>query len=254
MISKNKKIIFIFLGIILIFVLAIVVYSVDLRLKNKKNPFLESIEDINKKDVDEVLKANQKNIENIEKNNTGKILQIEADDLIVGNKQSKIELIVYTDFECPFSSRFNETLKKVKENYKEDEVVIAFRHFYFNSHQKAYGAALAFECASEQGKTWEMNNLLFENSANNLLEREQYLKDVQSLQLDVEKFSKCFDEEKFKEKILAQIKDASQYDVIGTPTAFINKIIIPGAYPFEDFEGSQGEKRKGLQSLIEENK
>lgn len=174
------------------------------------------------------------------------IRAIETDDHVKGNPEAKVQVIVYEDFECVFCAGFHETLKEVQAEFSDD-VVIAFRHNPLPSHTNAMSAAIASECASEQGKFWEMFDLLFEN--NNLSES-QYLEDAKNLDLDSVEFSKCIYEERYKEKILTQMLEGKSFGAYGTPTIFVNDIIMPGAYPMDDFVGSDGRTYEGLRSVI----
>ena len=77
-----------------------------------------------------------------------------------GNEKSNVTLVEFSDFECPYCNRFYDTMKQVLSEYK-DKVKFTYRHFPLSFHANAQKAAEAFECAKEQGKTWEMYDKLF---------------------------------------------------------------------------------------------
>lgn len=176
---------------------------------------------------------------------------IDEKDHRKGELEAPIQLIVYSDFECPFCLKFVDTLKQVEETFG-NKVVIAFRHFPLLSHTDAIPAAIASECAGEQGKFWEMHDKLFQDSKDNSLSINMYKENAKELGLDQIKFNKCLDTEKYKKAINDSQLEAREFGVNGTPASFINGEPVPGAIPFEDFTDSSGESRKGIKSLIEE--
>lgn len=86
-------------------------------------------------------------------------------DHVYGNKDAKIVLIEYGDYQCPGCESAYQPLKNVTEKYK-DHVAFVFRNFPLTSiHPNARAAAAAAEAAGLQGKYWEMHNLLYEDQA-----------------------------------------------------------------------------------------
>lgn len=91
--------------------------------------------------------------------------QIVDSDHKTGAENGQISIVEFSDFECPFCSRFaNDTMSLVEDNYK-DVATIVFKHFPLSFHQYAKTAAVATECAAEQDKFWEMHDKLFDLSA-----------------------------------------------------------------------------------------
>lgn len=88
-------------------------------------------------------------------------------DLDFGDGQVKgssdIYLMEFSDYECPYCHEFaTGELKKIKEEFSEDELSFVFRDFPLDSiHPKARGAANAARCAGEQGKYFEYHDKLF---------------------------------------------------------------------------------------------
>jgi len=179
------------------------------------------------------------------------VIPIDMTDNIFGDLKAPVQIIVYSDFECPFCSKFAETMKKVEENFK-DKVAITFRHYFLPAHTQAEPAAEASECAAEQGKFWEMHDKLFADNVAGSMSIEQYKKDAVDLGLNQEQFNQCLDSDKYAEKINQQKAEGNKAGVIGTPTIFVNGNIYPGAYPFEDFIASDGRQEKGMKSIISE--
>jgi len=82
---------------------------------------------------------------------------------VEGSSEAKIEIVEFSDFECPFCTRFyKETYEKIKKSYVDTgKVKFSFRHYPLTFHQYAQKAAEASECAANQGKFWEFHNKLF---------------------------------------------------------------------------------------------
>ncbi|KKR21094.1 MAG: Periplasmic thiol:disulfide interchange protein DsbA [Parcubacteria group bacterium GW2011_GWE2_39_37] len=166
---------------------------------------------------------------------------------MLGSTSAQVKIIVYSDFACSFCVQFKESLGRIKNDFGE-QVAIAFRHFPLND--VSLDAANASECAAEQGKFWEMHDLLFEDNKSGRLSKEQSKLDAISLGLDQEKFNQCLDGQKYNEKIVAAQEEAKSFNVNGTPTTFVNGEIVIGATPYEDVTAEDGQKIEGLKNII----
>src|SRR3989344_203228 len=160
---------------------------------------------------------------------------INENDHIIGSIDAPVQMIIYSDFECPYCARFVDTIEKVKAEFG-DKVAITFRHFPLVFHKEAVPAAIASECAAEQGKFWEMHDKLFEDNENKKFNAEEFKKDAGELGLDQAKFNQCLDTNKYKEKVQRQMLEGKSVGVTGTPTTFINGEFVIGATPFEDYK------------------
>lgn len=81
-------------------------------------------------------------------------------DHVEGDAKAKVTLVEYSDFECPYCLNHASTIKQIRDEYS-GKVRIVFRHFPLSFHANAQLAAEASECASVQGKFWEMHDKLF---------------------------------------------------------------------------------------------
>ncbi|MFH1427716.1 MAG: thioredoxin domain-containing protein [Patescibacteria group bacterium] len=183
---------------------------------------------------------------------------VTAEDHIQGNSDAPVTMIIYSDFECSFCAKFEGaggSIEQAKEffGYK---LRIVFRHNPLPFHNYAQQAAEASECAHEQSslmavknKFWQMHDLLFINTANNQLNLQQIYKNAEELDLDMDKFKQCLEDEKYKDKVLASVAEAKKIGANGTPTSFINGRIVVGAVPFEDYQTEYG-LQPGLKSII----
>lgn len=165
---------------------------------------------------------------------------ISGNDHINGDKNSKVSVITYTDFECPFCKRHRGTLNDLADKYSKNEVNFIYRHFPLSFHKNARQAALAAECAWDQAGNsafWSYSMLLFENGTDD----ESIKNHARKLDLDMLAFNSCLTTEKFAAKIQEHINNGKEDGVAGTPINFIceNATLecarVSGAQPIEAF-------------------
>jgi protein-disulfide isomerase len=157
------------------------------------------------------------------------------EDHVLGDKKAIITMIEYSDFECPFCDRFHPTTKQILEAYP-GKVRLVFRHFPLSFHANAESAAVASECAAEQGKFWEFADKLFANQ--DKLGADFYKQTAKELKLNSSKFDTCLSTNKYLEKVRKQAQEGAGAGITGTPGTFLidkngNIQTIKGAQPFE---------------------
>ena len=140
---------------------------------------------------------------------------------IKGNKDAKVTIVEFSDFQCPFSKRFHSVINEALNAYPKD-VKFIFKNFPLNFHPQARSAAKATFAAGAQGKYWEMVDLLFQN--NEGLSEEKYKQLAGQLGLNVEKFMQDYKERDAEwEKIIAEdLAAVDACEARGTPTFYIN--------------------------------
>lgn len=161
---------------------------------------------------------------------------MEDDDVFKGNPDAPVIIVEFSDFQCPFCATFYQnTLSQIEENYiKTGKVKFIFRDFPLSGHLNAQKAAEAAECADEQGKFWEMHNMIFDNQgAIGVVDLKQNAK---SLGIDITAFNNCLDSGKYADEVIKDMNDGIAAGVKGTPTFFINGEKLVGAQPFSVFE------------------
>ncbi len=163
-------------------------------------------------------------------------LSVETDDDPAwGPEDAPVVIIEFSDYQCPYCGRFHTTTyQRLKEVYG-DRIRFVYRDFPLTQiHPEALPAAIAANCAGEQGEYWAFHDKLFQNQAN--LSADAYLTFAQELGLDMDAFRACLEDPAQKEEVLADQAYAAQLGVTGTPTFFINGIPLVGAQPFEAFQ------------------
>ena len=111
--------------------------------------------------------------------------------------------------------------------------MFVYRDFPIPSHTGAQEGAEAAECADDQGKFWEYQDLIWANRAVDLNSLKGY---ATQLGLDTATFNDCLDSGKQASEVQKDYQDGQSYGVTGTPTFFINGQLLKGAKPFETFQ------------------
>jgi protein-disulfide isomerase len=151
----------------------------------------------------------------------------------MGPSDAPVTIVEFSDFECPYCSRLAKTIKRVAGDYP-DSVRLVFRQFPLRRiHPNAQKAAEASLCAADQGRFWEMHDLLFEDQKN--LKVGDLKDKAETLGLQMEEFTQCLESEKHKEAIETDLYDGVRAGVSGTPAMFINGIPLSGQVPYESF-------------------
>ncbi len=166
---------------------------------------------------------------------------ISEDDYILGNRDAEIIIVEYSDTECPYCKRFHADMHKLIDS--NSEVAWVYRHSPIPSlHAKAFKEAVASECAAEQGGNdtfWRyVDEIYTRTRSNDSLDEKELYNIASDLDLNTLEFKTCLDSGKYNSKVEADMADASNAGVQGTPTSFVVKngqIIqkIPGALPYE---------------------
>lgn len=155
-------------------------------------------------------------------------------DPSLGVEDAPITLIEFSDYECPFCTRWHtDVFAPLMEKYP-DQVRFVYRDFPLPSHPNAIPAAEAANCANEQGAFWEYHDRLFATTQG--LSPALYEKIASELSLDMEQFKKCVEDRTYQAEVDADFQFAANLGVSSTPTFFLNGIPIVGAQPFEFFD------------------
>ena len=152
---------------------------------------------------------------------------------ISGNKNAKIKLIVFSDFQCPFSKRGAETVNALKQKYG-NSLMFVHKNLPLPFHPEAMPAAKAVLAAGRQGKFYEYHDKLYENQAQ--LGDALYAKIAQELGLNMEKFNADRNSKEIEDQVKADADQANKLGFSGTPGFALNGVKILGAYPIDHFE------------------
>ncbi len=166
-------------------------------------------------------------------------LLIKNDSHKTGSASAEITLVEFGDFQCPACKAAHPTVKKLKDDYG-DRMQFVYRNYPLSSiHPNAFDAALAAEAAGEQGKFFEMHDMLFANQAewsDKKNAKDIFVSYAEKLQLNVEKFNADAKNKSLSERINSDIADGNAAGVRSTPTFFINGKRQAGGLPYDQFK------------------
>jgi protein-disulfide isomerase len=165
---------------------------------------------------------------------------------VLGKSDAPLTMVEFTDYQCPFCGRFEATtFPEIKKNYIDTgKMRLIVRDLPLEGlHPFAMKAAQAAHCASDQGKFWEMKDLLFKNQ--NKLDADSLTGyATKDLALNAGTFKKCMADGKHLKEIGAEARYAQSLGITGTPTFIVGKTtgdssvegrVIVGAVPFDNF-------------------
>lgn len=149
-----------------------------------------------------------------------------------GPADAPVTIVEFADFQCPYCADAEATLRRVEES-RPSSVRRAFRHLPLPFHPYAWDAAVAAECAHEQGSFWPMARALFDQKG--ALYPDAIRQCAQVVGLDLQRFDRCLGSAEPKERVAADQKLALAVGVDGTPGFFINGQPLAGAQPLKVF-------------------
>ncbi|MDH3973575.1 MAG: DsbA family protein [Deltaproteobacteria bacterium] len=199
------------------------------------------------KAIKNLLEKQQKNVPAQPKKPEPEVVDVKVgvEGPTLGRKDAPLTLVEFTDYECPYCKRFyDSTFAQLKKNYIDTgKLKFVSRNLPLPFHKNAKKAAQATSCAGDQGKYWEMRDVVFKNSR--ALGENNLSVYAENLKLDMKKFNACLDSDRHLDKIDADVKAARSASITGTPSFVLGKSVkkgqmkgekVVGARPYSDFE------------------
>lgn len=152
------------------------------------------------------------------------VTPVSANEWQRGNKDAKVTLVEYSDFQCPACGFFYGIVKQLEQE-RGDQVRLVYRHFPLQQHQYARTMAIAAEAAGLQGKFWEMHDMLFEkqdewSKSNDV---QELLKGYASaIGLDTGKFATDLQSQELSDKVAQSVAEGNKQGIRATPTFYLN--------------------------------
>jgi protein-disulfide isomerase len=166
------------------------------------------------------------------------------DAMAMGKADAPLTMVAFVDYECPFCRRFDvETFPRLKKEWIDaGKLRYVVRDLPLEFHPRAQKASEASYCAADQGKYWEMRDVLVQNQQK--LDPDSLVAHAKGLGLAEAPFRQCLDGGKYAAPVKASLDEARKLGVSGTPTFVIGKtggdalrgVKVIGALPFAVFE------------------
>jgi protein-disulfide isomerase len=177
-----------------------------------------------------------------------KVAYIREGENILGNKEANIVLFEYSDYHCPYCSRFHTVTHQLVENNTDLAVILRPLPF----HPSATPLHEIAECVGANAGNdafWKFSDSVFEKGSKGIT-TENYTDELKTLKINkVNEIKTCYESGKMKEKVSASLTEGKTLQIQGTPNSIITNLttgeikVVPGAYPLES-----------VQSMIDELK
>lgn len=157
-------------------------------------------------------------------------VELSGHEPTLGPKHALVTLVIFTEFQCPFCSRFAPTVEAIAKKYPED-VRIVFKHNPLPFHKRALPAAYAAIAAKKQGKFWELAQELFRGQRD--LSDEALERYARKVGIKIRPWKKAM---KSKRTAAVVKKDQARARLIrarGTPNTYVNGRQARGALKLE---------------------
>ena len=159
----------------------------------------------------------------------------------LGSDAAPVEVTEYSDFECPFCASFATVQMPVirEQLIATGKLRWRFRDFPLPSHQYSRYAAMAAQCAGEQGKFWQMHDHLFNNhqwAQTGKNPRSLFRDFARASGLDLDKYDACMDGQRYAARLDASIQEGDALGVRGTPSFFVKGRPYTGRGTSDDFK------------------
>jgi protein-disulfide isomerase len=168
---------------------------------------------------------------------------MKAEGYLLGSPTAPVEVIEFADFECPACGQFA-TLTEPDVRTRlvnTGQVRIRFIDYPLPMHRNTWDASLAAACANDQGKFWELHDLLFQyqdrwNGEATNRPRGPIGELAKSVGLDMSKYNACMDADTHRAKIQSHLAEAEKRHIQSTPTFVFNGTVVPSAVPYDAFK------------------
>ena len=190
-------------------------------------------------------------IDNNQNQDSEVFLNLADDDILLGDKNALVTVILYSDPSCSFCGAASGGNKEAMDYMKNNDPTwtsaipgiienyvnwgkarLVFR--YFPGHGAAEKAMKILYCANEQGKFWQLHDKIFANQ--NIVENvSEVRKLAKESEVDISKLDSCLSQDWLDKKIAKDVESGRALGVKGTPAFFINGTKLEGAYSFSKF-------------------
>ena len=155
-----------------------------------------------------------------------------SEDPARGPAGAPVELIEFSDFDCPYCRRATDTVARLMEQF-EGQIRFVYKDYPLPSHPNAFKAAEAGNCAHEQGLFWELHDTMFASQGS--LDVDALKGYAGDLGLDPDTFNECLDSGRHAATVDRDMRIGMSYGVSSTPTLFLNGRAVLGAAPYGTF-------------------
>lgn len=163
-----------------------------------------------------------------------------GDDWLDGNLDAKVQLVEYSDFQCPACAFYAPWIKQLRDEFTDEQLVVAYRHFPLRAiHANAQISSQVVEAAGLQGKFWLAADAVFNGQklwSEQILARQTLVKLLQPLGLNLTKLEQDIDSAVVKKAVEQDLQSGLSSGVDSTPSFFLNGKRIVNPQSYEEFK------------------
>lgn len=159
---------------------------------------------------------------------------VSAEDPSVGPSEAPLRIVAFGGYQCMYCREVEKTLHRIRAEWPDD-VAVVYKDFPLPGHPQAVVAAVAAQCANEQGHFAALHELLLNNqSALGDADIQRY---ALSVGVEAEAFDACRASGRHEAGVARDVALGQQLGVVSTPTLFVDGVLVAGAQPYEVFAG-----------------
>lgn len=160
-----------------------------------------------------------------------------GDSPVLGNPNALVTIVEFSDYQCPFCSRVEDTMRQIRQQYGND-VRLVWKDAPLPFHDRAMPAAIAGREVFAQGgnaKFWAYHDLMYQNQQN--LDNATLERLAQQVGgINMERFRAALAGNTHQARVQQDMQLAQRLNASGTPNFFVNGTNIVGAQPFDRFK------------------
>jgi protein-disulfide isomerase len=140
----------------------------------------------------------------------------------LGPAQARVEVVIFSDFECPHCRRVAAPLTSIVKKHKEAALI--YKCYPIGFHKNARRAAIAALAAGRQGQFWQMHDAIYDSDDAPTDEKLENI--ARRLKLDLQRWKKDMDDPALAAQVDADKREGDKANIQGTPTFFVNGLLV----------------------------
>lgn len=149
----------------------------------------------------------------------------------MGSNSAPVEVVIFSDFQCPFCARAAKTMHRIAERYPQDASIVFKQMPLVSIHPYAAAAAVVTTFANEKDMFWQIHDTLFDDQKS--ISASFLTKQIERLGATPEDVFDPVKGQRLAVVIVEDMADAEKADIAGTPTVFVDGVHIQGGANFE---------------------
>ena len=167
-------------------------------------------------------------------------VQAPDDYRVLGSPEAALELVIFSDFECPYCRNFALAATPALIAEFVHTGLLRLRYVFFPLaavYKNSVAAAKAAHCAGQAGRFWDLHDYLFVRQpewAGDAAADALWIEYAQNIGLDAQRFELCFRSDEAHAAVEADLRMALAAGVTGTPTLVIEGNSLSGFRTYEE--------------------